>query len=132
MGGVGSGRDGERHTYTDNYAKITAKGLTKRFTFLGVRIRPVYYPAAQVETSWGRFWLEWVECTKGGHRPYFKCPGGFGRTVFTLYAPPQSLKSGGRGIGSVGIATIRATRRSGRSPCFKTLPVFTVPRSSLA
>jgi len=93
MGGVGSGRDGEWHTYTDNYAKITAKGLTERFTFLGVRIRPVYYPAAHVDTSAGRFWLQWVECTKGGHRPYFECPGRCGRNVFTLYAPPRSLKA---------------------------------------
>jgi hypothetical protein len=98
VGGVGSGRVGAFHAYTDNYVKITVKGLTKGFTFLGIRIRrPVSYPDAHVDTSWRRFWLEWVECTKGGHRPYFKCPGGCGRNVFTLYAPPRSLTSGGRG-----------------------------------
>jgi hypothetical protein len=93
MGGRGSGRPGSLHN-TFGYQRLGLKGITKRYSFMGHRIRlgPTY-PDPYMDTSAGRFYLDWTECNLGGHRAWFKCR--CGRRTSKMFAPKRSIQNKG-------------------------------------
>ena len=96
MGGPGSGRHGSFHN-TFGYHRLGLKGVTKKHSFMGHKIRlGPRYPDSYVDTSAGRFALDWTACHFGGYRAWFKCR--CGKRTSTMFAPYSSVTDkGGKG-----------------------------------
>jgi Zn-finger protein len=96
VGGPGSGRPGSLHN-TFGYHRLGLKGVTKKHTIHGHRIRlGPRYPDSYIDTSAGRFALDWTPCNFGGHRVWFLCR--CGKRTSTMFAPYSSIQDkGGKG-----------------------------------
>jgi hypothetical protein len=70
------------------YTALDIEGLTRRYDFLGHKIRFTRHPQREVGilSDGGRFPLTWTKCNYGGYRAWFKCPGCSRRTN-RLFAP---------------------------------------------